>query len=114
MDKDKSHDNRDLISHLAKYYTASELAECLLACNVQPDTHFWTHLDAIRAARLPDKIKTVTRRLESLRRSKKLTRVMSPAESRLTTLIIDHEFKLAMLNRELARLTPKQKQETAA
>jgi len=114
MDKDKSHDNRKIVSHLAKHYTASELAECLIVCQLLPYYNFWTKLDAIRIARLPAKIRTTSTRLASLERSRARAGINIKTYSRLTHRFIKLSVNLATLNDELARATKTQQQETAA
>jgi hypothetical protein len=110
----EKNDKRKIIGHLAKHYSASELAECLLICQMEPYANFWMHLDAIRIARLPAKIRKTTTLLASLERSRKRSSINIKTYSRLTHRIIKLQVNLQILNNELARANKKQQQETAA
>jgi hypothetical protein len=107
-------EKRKTIAHLAKYYSPSELAECLVECSYKPSIFFWSILDSIRAARAPERLRMLIARKASLEKSLKQAKSLSPAWKQITLKIIHTDIKISIIRSQIERQEKATQKENAA
>lgn len=96
-----------IIAHLARQYTARELAEAIIRMDTTPQTHYWRHLEAVRIERAPVRIRELERRLAVAEKRLKRTKPLGPAYERALSRVCTISARISCMRHELEHLAGK-------